>query len=114
MSDMLVKLYDLPEVGSLVSRLDAQGVVVRRAMAYEKHAVVKWVGGLFGDGWASECDVAFSNHPISCFIATAAGSLAGFTGRMYWSTTTREFEVGFGGSRTITRSFSVYSRWMLR
>ena len=25
----------------------------------------------FGDGWVSECDVAFSNHPVSCFIATA-------------------------------------------
>ena len=78
MSDMLVKLYDLPEVDSLLSQLAAQGVVVRRAMAYEKRKVVTWVGRLFGEGWESECDVAFSNHPVSCLIATAAGDLAGF------------------------------------
>jgi len=47
-------------------------------MAYEKHDVVDWVKNTFGAGWASECDVAFSNHPISCFIATEAGKIIGF------------------------------------
>ena len=78
MPDMLVKLYDLPEVGSLIKRLQDQGVVIRTAMAYEKHQVVEWVRSFFSDGWASECDVAFSNHPVSCTIATEGGHIIGF------------------------------------
>jgi len=78
MADMLVKLYDLPEVTSLVKRLNDQGVVVRAAMAYEKHLVLEWVRNAFGQGWASECDVAFSNHPVSCLIATESGRILGF------------------------------------
>jgi Acetyltransferase (GNAT) family len=78
MSDMLVKLYDLPEVASLTKKLHEQGVVIRTARAYEKHLVVEWVRGVFGNGWASECDVAFSNHPVSCFIATEKGRITGF------------------------------------
>jgi len=78
MPDMLVKLYDLPEVAPLVKRLADRGIVVRRAMAYEKHVVVNWVRETFGEGWIGECEVAFSNHPVSCFIATEAGQILGF------------------------------------
>ncbi len=78
MSDMLVKLYDLPEVETLIKKLEDQGIVIRTAMPYEKHDVIKWAGETFGAGWASECDVAFSNQPISCFIATQTGRIIGF------------------------------------
>jgi hypothetical protein len=78
MSDMLVKLYDLPEVAPLIKSLGAQGIVIRTALASEKHLVVEWVGGMFTKAWASECDVAFSNHPASCFIATEGGRIIGF------------------------------------
>jgi hypothetical protein len=78
MTDMLVKLYDLPELEPPIKRVADQGIVIRRAMAYEKLDVVEWVLALFGRGWAGECDAAFSNHPVSCFIATKAGSIAGF------------------------------------
>ena len=78
MTDMLVRLYDLPEAGPLVKRLADHGMVIRRAMPYEKHLVVDWVQDSFGDGWAAECAVAFSNHPVSCFVATEAGDIIGF------------------------------------
>jgi GNAT superfamily N-acetyltransferase len=78
MADMLVKLYDLPDVRSHVERLKEQGVVIRRAMPYEKLPVVDWVRRNFGAGWAGECDVAFSNLPVSCFMATAGGEITGF------------------------------------
>jgi predicted N-acetyltransferase YhbS len=78
MVDMLVRLYDLPEAGSLKKRLADQGLVIRPARPYEKHLVVDWVRDSFGDGWASECEVSFSNHPVSCFIATEAGEIIGF------------------------------------
>lgn len=75
---MLVKLYDLPEIENLIKRLKDQGIVIRTAMPYEKSDVVKWAKDLFGPGWASECEVAFSNHPVSCFIATEEGIIIGF------------------------------------
>lgn len=78
MSDLLVRLYDLPEVASELNRLADKNIVIRRAMAYEKHAVVEWVKNKFSDAWAGECDIAFSNHPVSCFIATESGNIAGF------------------------------------
>lgn len=78
MADLLVKLYELPDERPRLAGLAENGIIIRRAMAYEKFQVVDWVRAHFGTGWAGECDVAFANAPISCFIATAAGNLAGF------------------------------------
>ena len=78
MGDMLVKLYDLPDLAPRLRALREAGVVVRAAMAYEKLPVVAWVRAQFGDAWAGECDVAFARNPVSCFIAVDAGRLAGF------------------------------------
>ena len=44
MSDMLVRLYDLSDSGPYLSQLAEQGIIVRRAMAYEK-ATVKCKAG---------------------------------------------------------------------
>ena len=77
MADLLVKLYELPpEPGD--DDLASSGVRVRPAMAYEKHAVAEWVRSHFGAAWASECEVAFANRPISCHIATCGGEIGGF------------------------------------
>jgi len=78
MPDLLVKLYGLPEVRPNLKDSVRGGVNFRRAMAYEKHQIVNWVGEHFSMGWASECDVAFSNHPISCHIATEKSAILGF------------------------------------
>lgn len=78
MPDLLVRLYDLPVAAPELERLAGRGIVIRRAMAYEKHAVVQWVKHRFGPGWADECDVAFTRVPVSCFIATDSGNITGF------------------------------------
>lgn len=78
MPDMLVKLYELPDVGPWCERLRAEGVDVRRALAPEKHIVVDWVRTTFSGHWASECETSFANHPVSCFIATEEGRCIGF------------------------------------
>lgn len=78
MSDLLVKLYDLPRMEPYLKRSTCEGVHLRRAMAYEKHQIVNWIRKHFGVGWGSECDVAFSNQPISCHIATENGVIQGF------------------------------------
>lgn len=72
MTDMLVKLYDLPPVPAV------DGVTVRRALAPEMRMVVEWVAAQFGSGWAGECEVSFSRLPVACFIAVHDGRLAGF------------------------------------
>ncbi len=78
MTDLLVKLYDLPEQRAHLAALAEKAILVRRAMASEKNPVVGWVQRLFGDGWSSECEVAFARQPIACMIAVAGGRLAGF------------------------------------
>ncbi len=78
MSDMLVKLYDLPELSPHVKRLAEQGIGIRRAMSYEKHIVLEWVRKTFWACWASQCDAAFGRNPIACHIATEAGAVIGF------------------------------------
>ncbi|RJR20272.1 MAG: N-acetyltransferase [Nitrospiraceae bacterium] len=88
MPDFLVKLYELPDSGPVIDELQSQGVNVRRAMAYEKCQVLKWVEDTFGDGWAGECDVSFSSRPISCFIATENKRIIGFA---CYETTAKDF-----------------------
>jgi len=78
LSDLLVKLYSLPELGPIVRSLGAEGIQIRRPASYEKSRVLKYVSQTFDDGWSSECDVSFSHHPVSCFVATQAGQLIGF------------------------------------
>jgi GNAT superfamily N-acetyltransferase len=74
MPDLLVRLYDLPDKG----RRPPRGVTVRRALAPERRRVADWVGRTFFPNWASECEVAFSAHPIATWIATRSGRLIGF------------------------------------
>jgi hypothetical protein len=76
--DMLVKLYELPDIAPALIQLNKQGIEIRPAMPLEKHLVIDWVRDSFGKGWASECEVAFSRQPISCHIAVALDKLIGF------------------------------------
>lgn len=78
MFDMLVRLYDLPDLSKAAAALEAAGVVVRRPLAPEKYQVLDWVRGHFSLGWSSECDVSFSRAPVGCFIAIKEGKLIGF------------------------------------
>jgi len=79
MTDMLVKLYDLNDDWSFLNEQARLGITVRKPIGAEKHLVVNWVRSRFHlDAWASETDVAFSNRPISCFIAINKNKLIGF------------------------------------
>jgi GNAT superfamily N-acetyltransferase len=78
MPDMLVKLYELPDLEPILAEQRAAGVDIRRAIAPEKHVVVEWAREHFSETWASECDVAFTNHPVSCYIAVENEQLLGF------------------------------------
>ncbi len=78
MMDMLVRLYDLPDIEEELRKLGGEGVLIRRPGAYERHLVVDWVGRNFSPKWVSEAKTAFSRQPISCLIATREKEILGF------------------------------------
>ncbi len=78
MTDMLAKLYALPLLEPVIAAQAEQGITLRRALAPEKHHVLAWIQQHFSMYWVSECDVTFSRHPVSCFIATEGGQMIGF------------------------------------
>ena len=69
MADMLVKLYDLPEIVPLITQLKAKGIEVRQAAPFEKRIVADWVRGHFSETWAAECEAAIEQRPVHCYIA---------------------------------------------
>ena len=69
MTDMLVKLYALPEVTALLATLNQQGIELRRPHPSEKYILADWVRQHFQESWAVGCEVALENKPVSCFIA---------------------------------------------
>jgi GNAT superfamily N-acetyltransferase len=77
MSDLLVRLYDLPHFDA-DAKVAAAGVVVRRALPPERHIVLDWIASTFGPNWASEAAVALSSLPVTCWVAVKDGALLGF------------------------------------
>ncbi|MCO6449556.1 MAG: GNAT family N-acetyltransferase [Caldilineales bacterium] len=78
MTDMLVKLYELPPLEPELAQMHRDGIDVRRVVPTEKRVVLDWVAQHFDKQWASECDVAFARQPASCFIAVEHGRILGF------------------------------------
>jgi len=69
MTDMLVKLYSLPDMTSILKVPQEAGVTIRRAIAPEKFIITNWVHHEFGQAWAGECEAAFCLQPVLCFAA---------------------------------------------
>jgi GNAT superfamily N-acetyltransferase len=69
MADLLVRLYALPPLAPVVEAVGASGIMVRRAAAAERSAVVEWMHTHGSPGWASECEGAFARLPTACFVA---------------------------------------------
>ncbi len=77
--DMLVRLYELPDIKPQLASLRSEGVVIRLAKASEKRAVVDWVRQNFSAGWAKECENSFTESRINCFIALKQDKIIGFS-----------------------------------
>ena len=78
MTDMLVKLYALPELNPILLAMQNAGITLRPALAPELHIVKDWVRQNFSLYWESETIKAFSNSPLTCYIAIEQGKLIGF------------------------------------
>ena len=77
MSDLLVRLYDLPHFEA-EGKVAQAGIVVRRAIPPERHVVLDWIGKQFSAGWVSEASVALSSLPVTCWVAVKDGQMLGF------------------------------------
>ena len=75
--DLLVRLYDLPQLRE--RREPTVDAAVRRAFAAEKGIVRRWIAQRFGDAWASESEAAFARSPVACFVAVDEHELLGFS-----------------------------------
>lgn len=77
MIDMLVRLYDLPDVSELYAKMEDREITLRRARAFEKHNVAEFAAQ-FSAKWRSEVEVAMTRQPAACFVATADKRILGF------------------------------------
>ena len=77
MSDLLVRLYDLPHFDAEAKVAEA-GIVVRRALAPERPVILDWIGAHFYDPWVGEAALALSVLPVTCWIAVRGPDLLGF------------------------------------
>ncbi len=78
MPDLLVRLYELPDLAPAVAHVAAIGVRIRRPEPWERSIVRGWVARQFTEAWADECDAAYGARPASCFVALQGSALVGF------------------------------------
>ncbi|MFW5985816.1 MAG: GNAT family N-acetyltransferase [Halanaerobiales bacterium] len=78
MTDMLVKLYDLPSTDGEDENLQENKIVIRRVLTPEKSIIVDWINIHFSVSWADQAEIAFSRQPVSCFIALEDKDIVGF------------------------------------
>jgi GNAT superfamily N-acetyltransferase len=74
---MLVKLYALPSLEEALAAVAAHGIVVKRAIAPDRDAVVGWVRAHFASS-LSEVETAFAQVPATCFVALHENRGVGF------------------------------------
>lgn len=95
MTDMLVRLYDLPPVQPHLAALAARGITCRRPESYERTAVLAFVAAEF-PGWVDETTIALARVPATCFVAIENQRILGFA--CYHAT-----RPGFFGPTGVTR-----------
>lgn len=78
MADMLVNLLQIEDYHDELEHLKKEGIEIFRALAPDKYRITEWVKENSTFSAAGECDVCFSNHPISCFIAAKGSKILGY------------------------------------
>jgi N-acetylglutamate synthase-like GNAT family acetyltransferase len=76
--DMVVPLLRLPPAAPHVQRLREHGILVRRAKVWEAGALREFIVQHFFPSWAEEAAVAFTNKPVSAFLAFEGVRVIGF------------------------------------
>jgi GNAT superfamily N-acetyltransferase len=77
MADMLVKLYELPDLEPVLNACRDQGVAIRVALSPERGRVLGWMDEHFAF-WAREVEGAYARFPVTCFLAVREHGILGF------------------------------------
>lgn len=77
MTDLLVRLYDLPD-SDAERRVGAAGVTIRRALPPERELVLEFVRANFSLYWVGEAALALSQLPVTAWIAVRDNEVLGF------------------------------------
>jgi len=80
MSDMLVRLYDLPDSSRHMEHAERAGFTIRRAEPWDREQMRRFVVEGFGELWAVEADRAFNHSPITAYVAIGGLAITGFAG----------------------------------
>jgi len=74
--DFLVNLYDL-EKKDISKKLEENGVKVVRVLSPDRGKVIGFMKEHYGEGWESETANAFTNNPISAYVAVKDKEIVG-------------------------------------
>lgn len=78
MADMLVQLYDIPDSHDIEEKLLGEGIRIKKALAPDKSKIVNFARTCAKEDYSDEVSAAFSNHPVTCYIATKDKKIIGF------------------------------------
>lgn len=78
MADMLVKLYNLKSDEKLFHDLLKQGIQIKRALSPDRRNILEFIKKNFEENYVDECKSAFTNNPITCYIATKNKKIIGW------------------------------------
>lgn len=78
MADMLVKLYNISNSYDIEKKLSEEGIKIKKALAPDRSRIIEFSRTCAKDDYSDEVAAAFSNNPITCYIATREKKIIGF------------------------------------
>jgi len=78
MADMLVKLYNMPHSHDIEEILLGSGIKIKKALAPDRSRIIAFSRTCAKDDYSDEVRAAFSNNPVTCYIATKEKEIIGF------------------------------------
>lgn len=78
MADMLVNLFQIPSSQELEKQLLEKGIQIKKAIAPDRSKIAEFARTCSNDDYSDEVYAAFTNHPVTCYIAVKDKKLIGF------------------------------------
>ena len=78
MADMLVKLYNIPNSYDIEKKLLEEGIRIKKALSPDRSKIISFSKTCAKEDYSDEVNAAFSNNPITCYIATKEKKIIGF------------------------------------
>lgn len=78
MADMLVKLYNISNSYAIEEKLSEEGIKIKKALAPDRSRIINFSRICAKEDYSDEVNAAFSNNPVTCYIATKEKKIIGF------------------------------------